>query len=120
MEGLMNRIVAKPNLITDDALNAKIEKLFSVEIFQKMVENADIFQDLSSSSLFTGSQILQKSMLSQNTQGAFKPEEHSAALEIEGDDDSPQFGQSERTENFKDLPNVKDVLKEKLMIDKPK
>jgi len=24
MEGLMNRIVAKPNLITDDALNEKI------------------------------------------------------------------------------------------------
>ncbi len=33
MEGLMNRIVAKPNLITDDALNAKIEKIFSVEAF---------------------------------------------------------------------------------------
>lgn len=48
----MNRIVAKPNLIADDKLNAKIEKIFNVDAFQKMVENADIFQDLSSSSLF--------------------------------------------------------------------
>lgn len=52
MEKLMNRIVAKPNLIADDKLNAKIEKIFNVEAFQKMVENADIFQDLSSSSIF--------------------------------------------------------------------
>lgn len=43
MEKLMNRIVAKPNLIADDKLNAKIEKIFNVEAFQKMVENADIF-----------------------------------------------------------------------------
>ena len=28
MEKLMNRIVAKPNLIADDRLNAKIEKMF--------------------------------------------------------------------------------------------
>jgi len=52
MEKLMNRVVAKPNLVADDRLNAKIEKIFSVEAFQKMVENADIFQDLSSSSIF--------------------------------------------------------------------
>lgn len=43
MEKLMNRIVAKPNLIADDKLNAKIEKIFNVDAFQKMVENADIF-----------------------------------------------------------------------------
>ena len=43
MEKLMNRIVAKPNLIADDRLNAKIEKIFNVDAFQKMVENADIF-----------------------------------------------------------------------------
>ena len=48
----MNRIVGKPNLIADDRLNAKIEKIFNVDAFQKMVENADIFQDLSSSSIF--------------------------------------------------------------------
>lgn len=33
MEKLMNRIVAKPNLIADDKLNAKIEKIFNVEAF---------------------------------------------------------------------------------------
>jgi hypothetical protein len=43
MEKLMNKIVAKPNLIADDKLNAKIEKIFNVEAFQKMVEVADIF-----------------------------------------------------------------------------
>lgn len=61
MEKLMNRIVGKPNLIADDRLNAKIEKIFNVDAFQKMVENADIFQDLSSSSLFNQSEFLQKS-----------------------------------------------------------
>lgn len=58
----MNRIVGKPNLIADDKLNAKIEKIFNVEAFQKMVENADIFQDLSSSSIFNQSEFLQKSI----------------------------------------------------------
>lgn len=57
MEKLMNKIVAKPNLITDDKLNAKIEKIFNVEAFQKMVEVADIFQDLTSSSLFNQSEL---------------------------------------------------------------
>ena len=33
MEKLMNRIVGKPNLIADDKLNAKIEKIFSVDAF---------------------------------------------------------------------------------------
>ncbi len=42
MERLMNKIVAKPNLIADDSLNAKIEKIFNVEAFQRMVEHADI------------------------------------------------------------------------------
>lgn len=68
MEKLMNRIVANPKLINEDSdLNQRIEKIFNLEAFQKMVENADIFQDLSSSSIFSNSQILQKSMLSQNT-----------------------------------------------------
>ena len=68
MEKLMNRIVANPKLFNgDDELNHKIEKIFSLEAFQKMVENADIFQDLSSSSIFSNSQILHKSMISQNT-----------------------------------------------------
>ena len=29
----MNRIVAKPNLVSDDRLNAKIEKIFNVDVF---------------------------------------------------------------------------------------
>lgn len=33
MEKLMNRIVGKPNLVADDKLNAKIEKIFNVEAF---------------------------------------------------------------------------------------
>ncbi len=33
MEKLMNRIVGKPNLIADDKLNAKIEKIFNVDAF---------------------------------------------------------------------------------------
>lgn len=48
MERLMGRVVAKPNLIADDRLNAKIERIFNVEAFQRMVENADLFQDVSS------------------------------------------------------------------------
>lgn len=69
MEKLMNKIVANPALINGDTeLNQRIEKIFNLEAFQKMVDNADIFQDLSSSSMFSNSQILQKSaMLSQNT-----------------------------------------------------
>ena len=43
MEKLMSRVVGKPNLIADDKLNAKIEKIFNVEAFQKMVENAEVF-----------------------------------------------------------------------------
>lgn len=69
MERLMNRIVANPKLTNENSeLNQRIEKIFNLEAFQKMVENADIFQDLSSSSLFSNSQLLQKSMMSQNTQ----------------------------------------------------
>ncbi len=48
MEKLMSRIVAKPGLIADEKLNAKIEKIFNVDAFQRIVENADIFQDISS------------------------------------------------------------------------
>ena len=48
MEKLMSRVVAKPNLVADEKLNAKIEKIFNVEAFQRMVEHADVFQDISS------------------------------------------------------------------------
>jgi hypothetical protein len=50
MEGLMNRIAGKSEFINDNKLNAKIEKIFNVEAFQRMVERADIFQDLSNNS----------------------------------------------------------------------
>jgi hypothetical protein len=43
MEGLMNRIAGKSEFINDNKLNAKIEKIFNVEAFQRMVERADIF-----------------------------------------------------------------------------
>jgi len=58
MEVLMNKIVAKPSFIDDDKLNTKIEKIFGVESFQKMVENADVFQDISNTSLFNQSEFL--------------------------------------------------------------
>lgn len=65
MERLMNRIVANPKLINEDTeLNHRIEKIFNLEAFQKMVENADIFQDLSSSSVFDTSKMLEKSIMS--------------------------------------------------------
>ncbi len=45
----MSRVVAKPSLIADDRLNAKIERIFNVEAFQRMVDQAEgLFQDLSS------------------------------------------------------------------------
>lgn len=48
MEKLMSKVIAKPNLIADDLLNAKIEKMFNNEAFQRMVEHAEVFQDISS------------------------------------------------------------------------
>lgn len=54
MEKLMNRIVSTPNLLEDEKLNAKIERLFDNHTFQKMVENTDVFQDISNLS-FTNS-----------------------------------------------------------------
>ena len=62
MEGLMNKIVVNPTFVNDEKLNAKIEKIFGVECFNKMVENADVFQDISNTSLFNQSEFLQKSM----------------------------------------------------------
>ena len=57
----MNRIVGIPNLLEDEKLNAKIEKFFENQTFQKMVEATDVFQDISNVS-FTNS-ILQKNNL---------------------------------------------------------
>jgi len=52
MEGLMNKIVVNPAFINDDKLNAKIEKIFGVKAFQKMVDNTEVFQDISNTSIF--------------------------------------------------------------------
>jgi hypothetical protein len=65
MEKFMGKIVNKPNLIADDNLNAKIEKIFNVDAFQKMVERADVFQDISSMNASFQSEFMQK-------QGGFK------------------------------------------------
>lgn len=50
----MNRLVAKPNLLEDESLNARIEKFFDNPTFQRMVETTDVFQDISNLS-FTNS-----------------------------------------------------------------
>jgi len=74
MEKLMNRIVVNPKLINEDSeLNQRIEKIFNLDAFQKMVENADIFQELSSSSIFSNSQVMHKSMMSQNMNQMLNP-----------------------------------------------
>jgi len=41
----MHKMVEKPNLIADDALNEKIERMFNNTLFQRMVERADTIQD---------------------------------------------------------------------------
>ena len=62
MEGLMNKIVVNPNFVNDERLNSKIEGILGMEAFQKMVDNADVFQDISNTSLFNQSEFLQRSM----------------------------------------------------------
>ena len=52
MEGLMNKIVLNPSFVNDERLNQKIEGILGMEAFQKMVDNADVFQDISNTSLF--------------------------------------------------------------------
>ena len=41
MEKLMMKIAAKPNLLDDDKLNSKIERIFNNNFFQKIVESVD-------------------------------------------------------------------------------
>lgn len=38
MEKLMNKLVGNPNLLEDEKLNAKIEKFFDNQTFQRIVE----------------------------------------------------------------------------------
>jgi hypothetical protein len=51
MEKLMNKLVQTPNLLEDEKLNAKIEKFFDNQTFQRMVEQADVFHDISNLSI---------------------------------------------------------------------
>jgi hypothetical protein len=45
VEKFMNKLVSKPNLLEDEKLNFKIEKLFDNPTFQKMVETASVFEE---------------------------------------------------------------------------
>ena len=92
MEKFMGKVVNKPNLIADDNLNAKIEKIFNVEAFQRMVERADVFQDISSMNASFQSEFMQK-------QGGFKKvlpthsqlQDEDEDMEMDGQG-VPQFG----------------------------
>jgi hypothetical protein len=59
-----------------------------------MVENADIFQDLSSSSLFNQSEFLQKSLNNPNLSFKKVLPTHSQ-LQEEDEEELPRFGQGE-------------------------
>ena len=102
MEKFMSKVVGKPNLVADDRLNAKIDRIFSVDAFQRMVENADVFQDISS----MGNNSSMMNMLNQSEAGraaqSFKKvlpthsqmqEEDDEAVE-EDMNDAPHFGQT--------------------------
>lgn len=45
MEDFMNKLLVSPNLLEDEKLNYKIEKIFENKVFQKMVENANVLED---------------------------------------------------------------------------
>lgn len=45
MENFMNKLFASPNLLEDERLNFKIERIFENKLFQKMVENANVLED---------------------------------------------------------------------------
>jgi len=92
MEGLMNKIVVNPCFTNDERLNKKIESILGMEAFQKMVDNADVFQDISNTSLFNQSEFLQKSMnQAMNSFQKLLPT-HSQIREDEDPDELPRFG----------------------------
>lgn len=41
----MNKLFSCPNLLEDEKLNCKIEKIFENKVFQKMVENTNVLED---------------------------------------------------------------------------
>lgn len=81
----MNRLVANPLLLEDEKLNAKIERLFDNHTFQKMVENTDVFQDISNLS-FTNS-FLMKNKIGDNNK--MLKQKGDSSWEVES---VPQFG----------------------------
>ena len=62
MEGLMNKIAGNPSFVNDERLNRKIEGVLGMQAFQKMVDNAEVFEDIQNTTLFNQSEFLQKSM----------------------------------------------------------
>lgn len=50
MEGLMSRIANNPNLLNDSNLNRRIQNVMDNRIFLKLVENTDVFQEMSNQS----------------------------------------------------------------------
>lgn len=52
MEGLMNKIAGNPNFVNDERLNKKIEGVLGMNSFQKMVDNAEVFEDIQNTTLF--------------------------------------------------------------------
>ena len=99
MEGLMNKIVVNPAFINDDKLNAKIEKIFGVEAFQKMVDNAEVFQDISNTSIFNQTEFLQRSMNIEAQSFQKLLPTHSQMREDEDPEALPCFGQTENDIN---------------------
>ncbi len=57
MESLISRLVKNQALLEDEKLNAKIEKFFDNQTFQKMVENVDVLQEMSSCQKETGEEV---------------------------------------------------------------
>ena len=96
----MNKIVVNPSFVNDERLNAKVEKIKGMDVFRKMVDNADVFQDISNTSLFNQSEFLQKSM--NQAMHSFQKllPTHSQIREDEDPDELPRFGATE--ENIAD------------------
>lgn len=92
----MNRIVAKPNFGDDPKVASKIEKLLKVKSFQKMIEQADLLQDVSNTSSFLNqSQFMQKSLQTVNSTSFQKLLPNASQMKEDDDPDQlPCFGQS--------------------------
>lgn len=108
----MNKIVAAPAFVNDDDLNSKIEQIFGVEAFQKMVDNADVFQDISNTSLFNQSEFLQRSMNAANQSFTKLLPTHSQIREDQDPEELPRFGATE--ENIHDAEDLIEPEKDEI------